>query len=339
MKHYITINLFLLLVLITGLLIVFYPSNPVKTQIRRIFSPTPTPVPPTFRITSIDTMKYSRDPSLEMLDNPEFDKTIDLQMKQIAATNAKYVAIATPYDDQFLPILKRWVKAARKYHLHVWFRGNLAGWEGWFGYPRINRIEHLQKIDHFIVSNPTLFKDGDIFTPCPECENGGPGDPRQTGDVAGFRTFMIDEYALSQEDFEKIHKKVMSNFASMNYDVANLVMDKETTGLLGGIVTIDHYIRNSNDYTADINSLAQKSGGKIMIGEFGAPIPDLQGSMTPQQQATWVQDALTTLGSNPNVVGVNYWVNMGGSTHLWNDDMSPRPVVLNLTHFFAKFKP
>ena len=62
--------------------------------------------------------------------------------------------------------------SARKHSLKVWFRGNLSGWEEWFGYPSINRDEHTAGIVRFITNNPDLFEDGDIFVTCNECENG-----------------------------------------------------------------------------------------------------------------------------------------------------------------------
>jgi hypothetical protein len=273
-----------------------------------------------------------------MLQKPSFDAAIDMQVKNIAKTHAKYVAIATPYDDEFLPILKRWVKAARKYKLHVWYRGNFSGWEGWFGYAHITRATHKQKLEQFITQNPDLFQNGDIFTPCPECENGGAGDPRQTGDVSGFRAFMIDEYTLTQQLFTKMHKTVHSNLASMNYDVANLVMDKKTTAAMGGIVTVDHYVSSAEKLALDLDMLAQKTGGKVVLGEFGAPIPDLHGSMTPDEQADWVHLVLSKVTQSYAVVGVNYWVNVGGSTQIWDANGTPSPAVDVITAIFSRYK-
>jgi len=155
---------------------------------------------------SIDTMKYSRDKARETLNQPLFNLTIDKQLSDIKATGANYVAIATPYDEEFYPILSRWVKLARKNHLKVWFRGNFSGWEGWFEYKKIDRSEHMRLTEQFLVNNLALFEDGDIFTACPECENGGPGDPRLTRDVTGHRKFLIDEYEITKKGFVKIKK-------------------------------------------------------------------------------------------------------------------------------------
>src|SRR5579884_799054 len=242
---------------------------------------------PVFAVRSIDTAKYSRDMAMQALNDPKFDQVIDQQMTEIAQTGANYVAIDTPYDEQFLPVLKLWVQAARDNNLHIWFRGNFSGWEGWFNYPKIDRPTHQRLLHDFITKNPDLFEDGDIFTACPECENGGPGDPRQTGDVDGFRKFMISEYTDAENDFGNQGKKITTNYDSMNYDVARLVMDRSTTEQMGGVVTIDHYVSDPRELTKNIDDLANSSGGQIVVGEFGAPIPDINGQMNESQQADW----------------------------------------------------
>ncbi len=283
---------------------------------------------------SVDTMKYSRDLSREKLNDPLFDKVINDQVKAIAQTGATHIAIATPYDEEFYPILEEWVKAARKNNLKVWFRGNFSGWEGWFEYPKMTRTEHKKLTEVFIMKHKDIFEDGDIFTACPECENGGPGDPRKTGDVAGHRNFLISEYIITKYSFEKINKRVASNYNSMNGDVAKLVMDKKTTAAMDGIVTIDHYVATPEKMEVDIKALANSSGGKIVLGEFGAPIPDINGKMTEEEQADYISKLLTRLKAMPEVIGVSYWTNIGSSTSLWNSDNSPRIGVSVLTSFY-----
>lgn len=294
----------------------------------------PTPSQRSFKFQSIDTMKYSRDLSREKLNDSSFDLVIDKQVGDIAKIGATHVAIATPYDDEFLPILKRWVKSARKHNLKVWFRGNWSGWEGWFEYPGMSREEHLSKTSKFILNNPNLFEDGDAFSSCPECENGGPGDPRQTGDAEDYKKFLIDEYRLVNSSFSKINKKIITNLFSMNGDVADLVMDKNTTKSLGKIVTIDHYTDTPKKLIKDANYLAKKSGGQIVLGEFGVPIPDINGEMTEKQQARWIGELLFDLEGNKNVVGVNYWLNVGGSTGIWKEDGTATLAVEMIRRYF-----
>lgn len=293
---------------------------------------------PLWDFRSIDTVKYSRDLASQMIDNPQFDMTIEKQVADIAATGASHIAISTPYDSQFYPFINRWVKAAREHNLKVWFRGNFSGWENWFGYQRIGREEHKKLLREFIISNPYLFEDGDIFTSCPECENGGPGDPRLNGDPEGHKKFLIDEYNISLEAFGKINKKVNVGFYSMNYDVAKLIMDKKTTQALGNIVVIDHYIKDPVQVSEDAKLISEQSGGKVVLGELGAPIPDIHGNMSEEDQVKWIERALEEAKKTPEIIGVNYWVNVGGSTRLWNDDGSARKAVEVIRKFFTETK-
>ena len=284
---------------------------------------------------SIDTMKYSRDLSRQEMHDVSFNTVIDTQVKNIAATGATHIAIDTPYDEEFFPMLQRWVAAARKYNLKVWFRGNFSGWEGWFGYSKITREEHIIKTQEFILKHRDIFEDGDIFTACPECENGGPGDPRQTGDIEGHRQFLIDEYLVTKSAFRQIGKNVASNYDSMNGDVASAVMDKATTKALDGIVVIDHYVATPEQLVTKVHQIAQQTGGKVVLGEFGAPIPDINGDMTQDQQAAWISQALNLLVNTPDVIGMNYWTNQGSTTALWNDDGSERKAVSAIKNFYS----
>lgn len=284
---------------------------------------------------SIDVMKYSRDLAREKLTSTSFDKTIDSQIKSIASTGATHVAIGVPYDSEFLPIMHRWVTSARNNGLKVWFRGNFSGWEGWFEYKKIDRATHTKLISEFIINNAELFEDGDLFSSCPECENGGPGDPRHVGSVEDYRNFLVEQTDTVRQSFRKIGKDIPTNLHSMNGDVARLVMDKETTKRLGGLVVIDHYVSTPEKLVSDIKDIARQSGGSIILGEFGAPIPDIHGSLSESQQAAWVGKALELVAKEKTLIGLNYWTSFGGSTKVWNDDGSERQVANVLRGYFT----
>ncbi len=289
---------------------------------------------PRWKVTAIDTVKFSRDLAREKALSKSFETEIDMQVKNIAETGATHISIGTPYDDEFTPFLRKWVVASRKYGLKIWFRGNFSGWEQWFEYNKIGRDEHTRLIKAFILKNGDLFEDGDIFTSCPECENGGAGDPRHNNDLIGHRQFLIEEYRTTRESFRLIGKNVISNYYPMNGDVAKLVMDQETTRNLGGIVTVDHYVADHNKLNNDLTELALSSGGKVVLGEFGAPIPDIHGKMTEDEQSNWIDQTLLQIYNNTNVIGINYWTNIGGSTGVWNNDNSPKKAVTILTKYF-----
>ncbi len=299
----------------------------------QLFEPEPLVNPWQFR--AIDTMKYSRDVAGEKLNDPSYDQEIETEVKNIAATGATHVAIATPYDEQFLPFLKRWVEAARRHHLKVWFRGNWSNWEGWFGRERkMTFDEHTRKTVEFIKNHPELFENGDAFTGCPECENGAQGDPRMTGKVNEYRKFLIEQHVESEKAFQSIGKTVNTSLMSMNKDVADLIMDEATAKGVGGFVTIDHYVGEAKRVARDVNQIGEKTKAKVVLGEFGAPIPDLNGEMTEDQQAAWIDEALADLQKSPYLYGISYWVNKGGSTAIWNDNNTPKKAVNTLTKYF-----
>lgn len=289
-------------------------------------------------IRSIDTMKYSRDQARMALLDESFDNVIDKQIKNIAKTGANYAAIDTPYDEEFRPVLAKWVNAARKYKLHVWFRGNFAGWEGWFDYPKIDVFTHIAKTKDFIRTNSDLFADGDIFTSCPECENGENVRLNDAKGVEDHKAFLIVEYIVEKEEFAKIGKRVKPGYFSMNGDLAKSIMDRNTTLSLGGIVVIDHYVKSPEKMAEDIRDIAAASGGKVVLGEFGVPLPDINGSMTEKEQNEWIKRGFAKLSSIKELAGVNYWVNEGGTTALWNEDGSARLVVKTITDFYSALR-
>ena len=72
-----------------------------------------------WEIQSIDTMKFSRDLARQKLKDPAFDITIDTQVRLIADSGVTHIAIATPYDEEFLPYLRKWVNGKYSY-AHKW---------------------------------------------------------------------------------------------------------------------------------------------------------------------------------------------------------------------------
>jgi hypothetical protein len=288
-----------------------------------------------FQVQSIDTMQDSRDRAREVEKNPAaFDAVIERDMTLISHAGATHVAIDTPYDPEFSAVLKRWVDAARTYGLSVWFRGNFSGWEGWFGYASITPATHLSMLRNFITSNAELFENGDIFTPCPECENGGPGDPRKTGDARGYDDFLVAEHQTALSAFGTIGKDV-SVYASMNKDIASDILTKDTAAALGGTILIDHYAPLADDYALTIDDLSSRLSARIGIGEFGAPIPNINGAMTDKMQAAFVGNTLTLLArEKPALPLVNYWSIENGSTALVNENGKPKDAYGILADYF-----
>lgn len=285
----------------------------------------------------IDTMKYSRDTARNWEGKEkELSKEIEFEMKIIKETGANCVAVASPYDDEFIPFLTQWVAAARSYDLHVWFRGNFSGWENWFDYPSLSsRQEHVEKTSRFITENPHLFEDGDIFSPAPEPENGIFGDPRQK-ERKEFNEFLKNSYSSCVKSFQKIEKNVKCGLFSMNYDVAYSSVDKNTVEKTGKVIAIDHYIKNAENYAKDLDAIYQKFQSKIFIGEFGGPIPDLNGNLREEEQAKLVEKLLNSLYLKKDIIlGVNYWTLRDASSELIRKNQQVKPAYHVLQKYFS----
>jgi hypothetical protein len=288
-----------------------------------------------WEICSVDTMKISRDRARENEANPTFDTEIKREMQMIKATGAQYVALGTPYDEEFIPYLKRWVTIARSEGLHVWFRGNWSGWEGWFDYPKtMTPKEHLQKTAIFIKTHAELFQNGDIFDACPECE-GSNKWPQNLMDQE-YRDFIKEQRATNSAAFAAIGKDVRTDIPTMIGGHAKDVLDQETIDALDHHVAIDHYVKDLATMQEYINYFRDTFQSKVMISEFGAPVPDLNGNMNEDEQAAFVESILSELYKQKDtVMGLNYFVLNDGSTTLTNDDGSKRKVYETLRSYFS----
>jgi hypothetical protein len=285
-------------------------------------------------ITAVDTVKYSRDSA----GDKEVLKEIPILVGEAAKLHVTHIAIDTPYDEEFYPVLKAWVDEARKDNLKVWFRGNFSSWEEWFGrQPFTDYSQHHVLTKAFIEKHPELFEDGDIFTPIPEPENGGPGDPRGSDQKsADFNAFLIASYSNCVDSFAAIEKAVQCGFFSTNGDIAKNVLTPETVARIGNVVVIDHYVDSPEKMRSDISYLSSKfPTAKIVLGEFGAPIPDINGDMNDQQQSEFIGKLLQVFYDNrEKIAGINYWTLAGGSTALLHDDFSEKEAFTTLANYF-----
>lgn len=285
----------------------------------------------------IDTMKTSRDNARRWANKPDLAQIIQKELQTIKNTGANCVAIATPYDKEFLPYLSMWVKEARRQNLTIWFRGNFSMWENWFDYQGDMTTDELfTQGTNFIKDNKQLFKNGDIFTLAPEAENGGPFDQVEIDEHQAFRMFLIEQYKVCRSAFKSIDKNVTCNWFSMNGGLAKRSLNQQTIDQIGGVVTIDHYIKDATEMGEFIDYFYNNFGAKVVIGEYGAPIPQINGDMTPQEQADFVHALLEQIYQRKDKIeGHSYWVLYDGSTRLINYDYSPRPVLNVLKEYFT----
>lgn len=286
--------------------------------------------PQTWQIQSVDTMKTSRDKARDAIT----DEEIQRQLNAIKGLGANYVAIDTPYDAEFLPYLTRWVNLARSTGLKVWFRGNWSEWEGWFGYEKkLTPDDHLKKTYAFIIENSSLFADEDIFDSCPECENAGHWKQPE-------RDKQYNEFIQAQEEnnanaFRAIGKKVYVNMPSIIGGRAKEVLTQETLNDLDNVVAIDHYIKDPKNMGEYIEYFKEHKT-KVLVSEFGAPIPDKNGNLTEEEQAVFVDKLFAELyKQRSSVLGANYFVLNFGTTELLNPDYAPRKVYAVVKKYYS----
>lgn len=316
------------MVVIFGILSRHIASSQIENRVRKS-----TTCP--WEICSIDTMKTSRDMARAELYNSNFDSEIKKEVKSIKRTGANYVTIGTPYDSEFAPYMKRWVKAIRDEDLNVWFRGNWNSWEGWFDYPKnMSPDQHLAKTAEYIKSNPDLFEDGDIFDACPECENAGFW-PQPEKDPE-YNEFIRKQKESLDSAFGSINKDVITNVSSIIGGRSREVLEGKTFDSLGRVAAIDHYFKDVDNIVDYINYFSEQHNSKVLLSEFGAPIPDLHGEMTEGDQANYVNSVLNNLYKNEQkVIGVNYWVLSHGTTQILNPDGSERDAYAIIRKYYS----
>jgi hypothetical protein len=137
---------------------------------------------------------------------------------------------------------------------------------------------------------------------------------------------LVDSYDNCFVSFKKINKNVKCGYFSTNGDIAKETLTQETVRKTGDVIVIDHYVNSAQKMSADLDYLNNKfPGTKIVIGEFGAPIEDINGAMTEQEQADFIEQLLLVfIEHKTQVIGVNYWLISGGKTGIYNQDKSPR---------------
>jgi len=283
----------------------------------------------------IDTMKTSRDQTLYKMNDKKYDADIRKELKQIKALGATHVAIDGAYDNKYLPWLKRWVRIAREEQLSVWFRGNFSGWHGWFTPKNMTREQHKKAVENLILENPELFENGDSFTACPECESGGEGIPVTEDEVKEFREFMLDEYDLINVAFKKINKNVHTNWLSINPDVAKSIYDEETVRRIGNVLTLDYFVKDVSQLQEGLDYFKSRfPNAQILIGEFGAPIPEINGAMSEEQKAKFIEQIFMHLTSRNDIMGINYWVSSASTTELLDSNLERNKSAQIVEDFF-----
>jgi hypothetical protein len=262
-----------------------------------------------------------------------------------AAKNLRptHVAIAVPYDN--LTKYTNYVADARNKGLKVFHRPHWNAWEGDNAISAgLSRQDYLTGAYLFIIGNPDLFEDGDMFGMCVEPSNANnhgnytfrtPETSEGDFDIAKYNQFLKDQVRYANAAFAAIGKRVYTFPVSPSLSLLNLagqVLDSSDAGdsdglgnadivaFFGGILTIDHYLsdsyRSDDEYGAKLSSDLDKihtafPDCRIMIGEWGY---HLTTTVSDQEQYDVFREALEVFASKDFIIGVNCWVHMGSNT-------------------------
>lgn len=210
---------------------------------------------------------------------------------------------------------------------------------------RFGRQTYLDKTYDFIVSNPTLFADGDFFTCAVECNNAD-GDSNYTFrsngksngsfDFTKYNQFLKDQVTYANAGFLAIGKSVRTNLLSFTISLMNLngqtlpasgdggnpsgLGDSDLVTYFDGMFCTDQYEPNtkrSTDnygqiYSADLDAIhAAFPSCKIVIGEWGYPTND---QLDDTEQFAVFNQVVNTLQSKSWIPMVNFWTHMGSNT-------------------------
>lgn len=256
----------------------------------------------------------------------------DLIRQQVALIKnigANYVAIGTPYNR--LRDMRMWVEEIHNAGMNVWFRSHWNEWEGHEGASSTMKPnEYLDATYSFIIANKDLFKEGDSFTVCMEAEEAGIGLGKKFLNWDEYKGFLLDEIFTANSAFENIglNNKVYTNWLSVNGWIVENIFDKKLVSSIG-LITIDHYVGQSNTIEEvdnsnamveqtinDFNSIHNKFNVPLLVGEWGyqifQPVSDVR-------QADVINKMLLKFRTLDYLVGVNYWVNMGNTAAIFGD--------------------
>jgi hypothetical protein len=320
-------------------------SIPSPTRIPTL-TPTASPIPAnaSWGIQSVSSMKETKDRICNQRDAAFIAKWVEAA-RELGVT---HIAVETPYDNpacgSAVAYAKAWVDAIHSRGLKVWHRHMPLAFEGIYDVAKNASINYFPIMSAYITANPTFFREGDIFTPVPEPQNGGisgitycPNNVCIFTGASHFNSWLRDAMTVSEAafDFIGLGGKVKVGYYGFDGFVAwgdnnpdwHGILEDATIAKMGNI-TIDHYPEIVGDtMDNDLNELSAKyPNTPIVIGEWGT----ITGGDTEAQITASLQAA-----KRPNVIGFNYWhMGVGGNEGLINEDFSKNKQYDELQGFF-----
>jgi hypothetical protein len=311
----------------------------------------------------VDVMKYTKD---TMQGQPS-----DLAIQNIVSTivgtiNPTHISIATPLDHTSAyptppsprtaeAFTKKWTDTIHANGKKVIFRGTWSGIEGIYNFPKLvgaNRFPAgtkisaptdgnttwLGKIYKYIIDNPELFADGDIWAVLPERTEGIFQDSTSflphsgAGIQTNYTNFFNDLKYVSDAAFSKIGKNVVTGLTANNYTEVASTWLPQSIFDTAGMTVVDHYGSNHTpeEMESDLRKIYALRGKKVFLQEWG---DYWNTSLTSTQRAAYLTSMFQVwqkLANEGILVGYNYWgawpnnlegilTDLGNNTFMVND--------------------
>lgn len=283
----------------------------------------------------------------DALQNPVPEPYIKEIVQLAKEVNATHVAIGTPYDNPSNPQVidtieytRQWSDAAHDIGLNVWHRHMPEGFQGFYNEKKEVK-DYKPMIVEYIHDHADFFRDGDIFAPFPEPQNGGvigincqPSDTCQFTSVEEFNQEMQAYVEICQQAFAQIGKKVKVGYYGFDgFVVAGLgnpdwegktFLSDKTVKVLDDTITVDHYTDKGpqgyvKDYTT-IHNIFPKD--QIVIGELG-PASSLPDNASQAEVTKVFRDTLEALSKLDWIIAVNIYPFISGKPQeslVWVDN-------------------
>jgi hypothetical protein len=295
---------------------------------------------------SIDNMHVSRDFVCYQQD-PSFIASIATAER---SSHANFATVDTPYDAAAnhhqctnppdpIAYEKVWVKALRDAGLHVWFRQTWFNWEGGYGAPKLtssttpamqlgtsasvldgsDTTSYLAKTYRFILDHPSLYANGDIFTPEAEPQNGGVrlsfgkcSGSCQFTDWPGLNRWLRDSMTVDAAAFRQLGLQVTVGYWGL--PCSNYMFDGKTNNIEPatitqmGVFVTDCYFYDVPTMVAHLDVIHNTYNVNVIVGEWG-DIWDTNPVATTRE----IGSAMSAVAGLPYIRGFNYWQGYGGS--------------------------
>lgn len=289
---------------------------------------------PIWTLRSIDTMAWSKD----QLQNQIPATSIDQLLRTDRGAGANTVAVEVPYDaaDTYSPPVTpgyeaTWTSAAHALGLHVWFRSHWNNWQGDYGFPietptsdpgralgtaaavldGEDTTSYLALTYYWILDNADLFQNGDIFTPAAEPENAGiaPGCQAECmfSSVAVYNQWLQDSMTVDRDAFASLHLQVQVGYWGTSGWIATNGYLSQATVQDMGVLAVDDYFQSPAELVANLSQIEATYHVPLMVGEWG----DIWDGGDLSLMVPEVDAIMAAVSQLPNVVGFNYWRDIG----------------------------